>query len=59
MQQLDPSRLKYISVYRPQFKAIEVPFMRALLRDDVRCPVIKVEMAIDNREIRPEKIDEW
>jgi hypothetical protein len=53
VQQVDASTLKYISIYRPQFRAIEVPFMRALQRDDVRCPVIKVEMAIDNREIRP------
>jgi hypothetical protein len=51
--------VRYIALYRPEFKLIEAKFMKCLQREDSNCPVIKVEMAIDHREIRPEKIDEW
>jgi hypothetical protein len=59
VEQLDPLKAKYIATYRPAFRAVEAQFLKCLEREDTRCPVIKVEMPIDNREIRPEKIDEW
>jgi hypothetical protein len=59
VQQLEPEKVRYIALYRPAFKVIEAKFLKCLHRGDSSCPLIKVEMAIDHREIRPEKIDEW
>ena len=59
MPDLEPHFARFVPLYRPAFKIVEAEFLRSLEQGDTRCPAIKVEMAIDKREIRPEKIDEW
>lgn len=59
MQQIEYSKIKYICIYRPKFKEIEEELMRCLEMENRACPNIKIEISIDNREIRPENIDDW